>query len=66
MTDRERDTPDTPDKSGKSLSLVKVGSTLESRRQAVIDLFRQLSGREPTDQELKDMDKVLNKHSSQR
>lgn len=35
---------------------VRPGNTREVRKEQALDLFRKLSGREPTDQELSDLD----------
>jgi len=44
---------------GPQLSVVKVGKTSEEMRKAIIDMSRNLMGREPTEEELAEMDEYL-------
>jgi len=44
---------------GPHLSIVKVGKTPEEMRKAIIDMSRNLMGREPTEEELAEMDEYL-------
>lgn len=63
--DRDQSPKDQSPKPGPSRFLVKVGATWESRRRAVLDLYRQLTGREPTDEEVRKMDEVIKESASQ-
>ena len=57
MSEDEKETQ----KGTVNLTLVRPGSTREEMKQAAIDLYRHLTGKDPTEEHLADLEKRLDK-----